>query len=105
MFMTSLNCFDPIKHLEINNLNSTQVNKLRPILYKDMAKYLLERFVKSLKEEQLVEVERKLPEIKTYSDLTLIVGKYDSKFEEKKIIYLKDYKLQFDLNKFLNIFK
>lgn len=95
--------FDPIEFLELSILSESQKERLRVELYKDMAQYLLDQFIATLKDEQLQEVEGLLPNVKNYDDVMEIIRKYNRNFESLKIMYLKKYKKEFRLQKFAAI--
>lgn len=94
------NNFDPIDFLNLTNLPKDQQEKLRIELFKDVAKYLLTRFVEELNEVQAMEIESKKDKIKTFEEVLKIIASYNPGFELKKIDYLNEYKKSFNLEEF-----
>lgn len=92
--------FDPIVFLELTPLSPLQKEKLRPALYKDIALSLLDQFVSKLSSSQLTEVEKRLPQIKTYASTTDLIKQYDPNFEYHKMLYLEKYRREFRLQKY-----
>lgn len=93
--------FDPIGFLNLDKLSLERQEMLRPEIYKDMTIFLLKKFTQSLTDEQLTDVEKVLPEVKTYEAVMEIINKYDSDFESKKLVMLEEYKNEFKLERLM----
>ncbi len=99
------NDFDPIIYLGLESLNQAQITNLRPQLYNDIAGYIVSRFVDSLSEDQIEQIEPQLSAINNYQTLISVILQIQPEFESEKIRYLEDYRQQFKLQNFIDFIK
>lgn len=92
--------FDPVTFLGLNDLTEEGKNKIRPYLYEDMAKFLMNKFAESLSDADLDTVERKLQEIKTPTAVFQTIQQYNPDFGKQKADFLYEYRRDFKLEDF-----
>jgi len=93
--------FDPIEFLHIVDIPAEQIQRLRPLLWADMAKYILDGFLNQRNPKELDEIEKQIDTFSQPQELFNLISSYDPSFEQKKEAILEGYKQQFNLNKFL----
>ncbi len=93
--------FDPFVYLNLTFLSEKQKENLRlPLMY-DIYLYILERFSDELSPNKSAEIEKKLPELKTFEQINNLIKEYGPEFDGKKQSYLEEYKKYFHLDKFI----